>query len=141
MFHHFKFTERTFTAYPSIWPLYVQNVELSAISFPFDRGVNDAIFVICHEILHSFFYEFVESRYLSKIKELDPSVLWDISEIFNVLVQERKDFLSITGIHPEPYPQHKQLYHKVKTRLEKEDNSSIEVILDILFSIAKNSGL
>ncbi|OYV28002.1 MAG: hypothetical protein B7W98_00490, partial [Parcubacteria group bacterium 20-58-5] len=95
-----------FLAYPSIWRVYIQQPEQHAISFPLERDVRDqdeAFYVVLHELLHVFFFDFVGATGLLK----DRSDVWDVSEIFNVLILQQAQFADLYPKHSViSYPQH-----------------------------------
>jgi len=83
LFSRNAFMEVTeFIAYPTLWRVYIQQMKHSAISFPLSEdvhGSDEALYVVMHELLHAFFYQYVNT-----MPNLRNRVdLWDIAEIFN----------------------------------------------------------
>ncbi len=109
LFNHSYNGPMRFFAYPSIWRVHIQQPDRHAISFPLERDTRDkdeALYVVVHELLHAFFFDFAEATGLLK----DRNDVWDISEIFNVLVLQQARFADLYPAHSIiPYPQHEDI--------------------------------
>lgn len=74
------------------------------------------IYVCAHEMLHFMFYDYLEKN-PELTENFSESMTWDLSEMFNVVLLERPEFVGITGnSNPRPYDEHEKLlsdFHKV----------------------------
>ena len=81
------------------------------------------IFTIFHEMLHFIFYDFAKKTFPEKFKnaDTDKGEFWDLSEVFNTVIQDTGDFIKLHGkIKELGYPDHKHLIIKGK-KLWKEN--------------------
>ena len=67
------------------------------------------VYVCAHEMLHFMFYDYLEKN-PDLVKNISESSIWDLSEIFNIILLERPEFVGITGNdNPRPYTEHEKL--------------------------------
>jgi hypothetical protein len=67
------------------------------------------VYVGAHEMLHFMYYDYVE-KHPNLIENPDDSLLWNLSEIFNVVILETPEFVKITdNPNPEPYKKHEEI--------------------------------
>ena len=127
-----------FVAYPSIWRVYIQQPAQHAISFPLQRDVHDsddAFYVVLHELLHIFFFEFLGSTDLLRGR----SDIWDISEVFNILVLRQPQFAELYTNHTvTAYPQHQKVVSILENLLSGA-NSAKNIIESIYHHIDRHS--
>jgi len=123
----FKIVDKIFKKYP--WPRNSFNSYLSIFDFCprfLDSGEfqvfmydnrNLQLFTIFHEMLHFIFYDFVQKEFPKDFKRVDTEKgkLWDLAEVFNVVIQDTNDFIKLHGkIENIGYPDHKNLILKGK---------------------------
>ena len=85
-------------------------------------------------MLHFIFYDFLEKN-PDLVKNVDESFVWDLSEIFNVLVLEKPEFVRITGnSNPRPYTEHKKLLSDFRKAVGNFDDAYylIEELISLL---------
>lgn len=100
-------------ASPSIWPLYGRFFERQLITFPFNRGEDEAVFVIAHEYLHFMFYKYLFENFQLNSSEMSSQKVWDFSEVINVVIQNQESWLKTYKVKASPHPQHIELYKRV----------------------------
>ena len=122
---------RYYKAYPSIWAKYIRNTKDKSVTFPYDKGVDDALFVISHEILHIIFYNYLYSKYPVLRRQISSQRVYDSSEVINVILQNNAIFIKIFHLKAKAYPEHKELYRRVK-KLWQEKKDIDFVIKNIL---------
>lgn len=88
---------------------------------------------VIHELLH---FQFFNLASLSDFdKKIDENKLWEISEIFNDIIQTQPEFISIQGYAPKPgYPEHMDKIEKYKEIWQKgnsADNFLKEILKDL----------
>jgi len=101
---------------------------LHTITFPYNVSSEEACFVIAHELLHELFYRYVNRVFKEKIA-LNSSKLWDVSEVFNVIIMEGTEFQKVFNYPSMPYPQHKKLLTKM--RLIWNKTKTIDSLIEI----------
>lgn len=117
-----------FTVYPSLWRVYIQQMKHSAISFPLAGDVHDpdeALYVVLHELLHAFFYQYVST--IPNLRNRED--LWDIAEIFNSIVMNQDRFKKFYPSHTiASYPMHDKIIKEI-TASGIGDNDSAELTI------------
>ena len=73
-------------------------------------------YVIIHETLHILFYDFWKKHFEGALKK---DLFWDLSEILNVIIQNKEPFLTFGGMRAVPYPYHLEQYEILKKIFEK----------------------
>jgi len=94
------------------------------------------VFTVFHEMLHFIFYDFAKRTFPKKFKNAnaDKGKFWDLSEVFNAVIQDTDDFIKLHGkIKGLGYPDHKRLILKGK-KLWKENQDLKEWIDGIMNS-------
>jgi len=114
----FKIKGKKYTAYFSIinfCPRWITKKEFT-ISYYFPIKKN--LVVICHELTHFFFYDYISKHFARK---LSANEKWHLSEIFNVVILNQKQFAKLyTPVKELAYPAHKKYIKQYK---ELFDNS------------------
>lgn len=83
----------TRTLYPSVFGVYIQNINEKAVSFPYKpKNLDEAMYVIVHEILHVFFYQYINQQHKELRQKIDSSMMWHMAEIFNSVVLKSHTF-------------------------------------------------
>lgn len=102
-----------YTAYATIWGIYPRFLENKTFTFPYKHKLkNYSLVVIAHEMLHFIFYDYLFNNYPEyKNKKFEKEV-WQMSEIFNVLVQNSKKW-------QEKFEQRVIIYSKLKPKIRK----------------------
>ena len=133
LFSNKAFVEtKDITAYPSLWNVYIHQITQRALSFPLAHDSLDedeSIYVVLHELLHLFFYQYAETE-PSLNKRPD---LWDIAEIFNSIVLNQNRFKVFYPKHTvTTYPSHLRIINKIKDSALKENDSANIIIEKII---------
>lgn len=131
----FEAVSKIFKNHP--WPTGKYTAYLSIFSFG-PRFLNDKtfqlfmydsnnliLFSICHEMLHFMFYDYAIKNYPKLFGKLDKDkgFFWDLSEVFNAIIQDMPEFIKIHGkIKNQGYPCHKKIITKLnKLWFDKKD--------------------
>jgi hypothetical protein len=92
-------------------------------------------FVVAHEILHFFFFDYVKKHFPKLYKS---PFLWDVSEIFNSVVLATQPFSSIHSVKKMIfYPHHRPMLTKASLMWKK--NPDVKVYIPWLFEYFKNT--
>jgi len=109
IFGGYHFPKGTYAAYASIINCNPRFLDSKTFQFFYKKKVGDAIHTIAHELLHFIFFDFVEKKMTNEIKKLSANKLWDLSEIFNVVILRSAAYKKIiNGKYVKPYPNHEK---------------------------------
>jgi hypothetical protein len=130
LFKHLD-SKKTYVAYPSLLSHFIRDLDKGLISFPAIKPPEHGAFVICHELLHFFFFDHLAAHYPELRKKDTENLVWGFSEVLNVFIQEQERWVALTGITPSYYPQQKELYDLIRPlwRKEKDIDSLINTFL------------
>ena len=109
-------------AYPTLLSHFIRDLDKGALSFPIHKPPKHGVFVICHELLHFLFFDYLTAHYPELRKKEAENLVWAFSEVLNVLIQEQEQWVALTGITPSYYPQQKELYDLMRPYWLKEKN-------------------
>lgn len=98
---------------PSIWPIYGRFFDKNLITFPYRKGVEEAVIVVVHEILHIIFYNYIHFKYKFSPEVIASKKVWDFSEVFNAIIQNQKSWQENYISEAKPYAEHQELYEKL----------------------------
>ncbi len=106
-------------ASPSIWPFFGRFFDKQLITFPYNKGSDEAVFVIAHEYLHFLFYKYIYEKFKLSPEEMSSQRMWDFSEVINVVIQNKKSWIEIFKVKARPYTQHIDLYKNISKDWER----------------------
>lgn len=110
LFGDFQFPQGKYIAYASIINCNPRFLDSKTFQFFYKKTLADRIYTVAHELLHFIFFDFVEKKLKNKTKDLSEDQLWDLSEIFNVIIFESSQYQNIIDKrYVLPYPDHKHL--------------------------------
>jgi len=92
------FSSKDYRGYISIFDCNPRFIETDEFQVFYKRGLTDKVLVVFHEILHFAFFEYCDMHFAEEISDLDKNLgkLWELSEIFNVIILNTPTFLNIT---------------------------------------------
>jgi hypothetical protein len=92
-------SDTSYKGYVSIFNCNPRFVETNEFQIFYKRSTEDKLTVVFHEILHFAFFKYCDNNFTEKIKDVDKNSgkLWELSEIFNVIVLNTPQFANITG--------------------------------------------
>lgn len=108
-FGGFQFPQGKYIAYASIINCNPRFLKSKTFQYFYKKPLSDAIYTVAHELLHFIFFDFVEKKIKNEIKDLSEDQIWDLSEIFNVVVLGSPRYQQIVDKrYVVPYPNHKR---------------------------------
>ncbi|MDP3729750.1 MAG: hypothetical protein Q8R26_03340 [bacterium] len=123
-FGGFRFPKGKYIAYASIINCNPRFLELKTFQFFYKKSLADAIYTITHELLHFIFFDFIEKKLKKEIKHLSEDQLWDLSEIFNIIVLKSPRYRHIVNQKfVIPYPDHRRYINKFKKAYKNSQNA------------------
>ena len=134
-FGGFRFPKGKYVAYTSIINCNPRFLESKTFQFFYKKPLADAIYTIAHELLHFIFFDFVGKKFKQETKHLSEDQLWDLSEIFNVVVLRSPRYRYIINQKfVIPYPDHQhyirqfQKVYKISQNAEEFIRHGISII-------------
>jgi hypothetical protein len=142
-FDGFRFPKGKYIAYASIINCNPRFLESKTFQFFYKKPLADIIYTIGHELLHFIFFDFLKKNFKKEIKALSKNQLWDLSEIFNVIVLKSSRYRHI--INQKfiiPYPNHRYHLRQFEKIYKKFPNAKefIGYSIPIIKNIYKKRG-
>lgn len=123
-FENFKLNQKNITAYASIINCNPRFIESKTFQFYYKKTQEDAIHTIAHEILHFYFFDFINLNFKKESTALSDDKLWDLSEIFNYIVLKSDKYSKIINkkfiTH---YPDHKPFLNEFENAYKNSFNA------------------
>ena len=128
LFGGFRFPKGKYIAYASIINCNPRFLGLKTFQFFYKKPLADAIYTIAHELLHFIFFDFIKKKLKKEAKHLSEDQLWDLSEIFNVVVLKSPRYRRIVNQKfVIPYPYHRR-YIRQFEKIYKNSRNAEEFI-------------
>lgn len=125
IFKNYPWPKGDYICYLSIFPFGPRFLENKTFQTCYKWDIEESIWQVSHEMLHFIFYDYVEHKFPLITKKVSNEQIWELSEIFNNIIQNLSVFKKVTNFSlPDgPYP---QLVKKTKKfqliwQEEKED--------------------
>jgi len=137
-FGGFQFQKGKYIAYASIINCNPRFLESKTFQFFYRKSIADATHTIAHELLHFIFFDFIEKKLKKEAKHLSENQLWDISEIFNVIVLKSPRYHRIINQKfVIPYPDHRHYIRQFEKVYKNSQNAEEFIRHGISIIIAK----
>ncbi len=123
IFKNYPWPKGKYIACPTIFGMYPRFLKDKTFQFPYCHKKKNFIpVVIAHEMLHFIFYDYLY-KYFPKYKNPKYNFkIWNISEAFNILIQNSKKWTDVFSQRAMPYPEHKELIMRMKRIFNKKQN-------------------
>jgi len=137
VFKNYPWSKGKYTGFASVFSMYPRNIKEKIFYFPVLRkDLNFCLAVIAHEMLHFIFFDYIKEKYNvnenKEFKNKDPKYVWNISEVFNLVIENWKPYQRIFKTKSKPYDTtHTKIFSKMK-KLWKE-KKDIDYLLDYYF--------
>jgi len=126
------FSQNTYQGYLSVFNCNPRWIDTKTFQIYWQKDVSHTLEVVFHEILHFAFFEYLDKKFTEKIKGLDKNsgILWEMSEIFNVIILNLPQFRNIIGM------EEKLFYPDLQEKLDGakkvwDSNPDIKKFIDI----------
>ncbi|MFA7308250.1 MAG: hypothetical protein WC026_16445 [Hyphomicrobium sp.] len=128
------FRNKNYTGFLSIFNCNPRFVESKTFQVFYKKDIPHKIEVIFHEIMHFAFFDYCEKNLKYKIKGMDTNSgpLWELSEIFNIIVLNEPKFKSLLGM------EEKLFYSDLKEKCEVVKKIWSEEKENLLFFLEKS---
>jgi len=115
IFKNYPWPKGKYIAYPTMWGMYPRDIKNEIFWFPFKQKIkNYALVVIAHEMLHFIFYDYLYKNYPKYKNHRYDFKIWNISEAFNIVIQNSPEWIKVFKEKCKAYPEHKKLIQKMK---------------------------
>lgn len=112
--------KREFTAYFSIINACPRWISKKEFCLGFNYPIKGNLQIICHEVTHFFFYDYLSKNFP---KSLTYHQKWTFSEIFNVILLNKKPFSGLYApIKEYGYPSHRKYIRNYRALYQKSRN-------------------
>jgi len=129
IFGNYKWPNAKYIAYPTIWGMYPRFLDDKTFQFPpKHKKRNYVLVIIAHEMLHFIFYDYVYKKFPKLKNHKYDFDLWNVSEAFNVVIQNSPKWVKVFNQKTMSYPEHKNLISKLK-KIWKETDGNIDRFL------------
>lgn len=123
-FDNFPFPQGKYIAYASIINCNPRFLDSKTFQFFYKKPLAVMVYIVAHELLHFIFFDFIKKRLKKEISGLTEEKIWDLSEIFNVIVLESSRYQNIVDKqYILPYPNHKPLLSQFQKAYKKSCNA------------------
>lgn len=128
-----------YIAYGTIWGMFPRFLENKTFQVPFHREKKYNIpVIVAHEMLHFMFYDYLYGRYPKyKDQEKYSFFVWHVSEVFNSVVQNTKEWKSFFGGTSSPYPEHRRIVAQVRREIGDGPLTDIDRLTDAIIRNVK----
>lgn len=123
-FGGFQFPKGKYIAYASIINCNPRFLESKTFQFFYKKPLADAAYTITHELLHFIFFDFIKKKFKKETKHLSEDQLWNLSEIFNVVVLKSSRYRHIVNQKfVIPYPDHQHYIRQFEGVYKNSQNA------------------
>jgi len=123
IFSNYPWPKGKYIAYPTIWGMYPRNIKNKVFWFPIKHKKKNYIsVVIAHEMLHFVFYDYLYKHYPKYKNHKYDFKIWNISEAFNIVIQNSPEWVKIFKEKCKFYPGHKRLIKKMQKIWQEKQN-------------------
>jgi len=131
IFHSHSWPAGKYICCLSIWNCNPRNLQTKTFQiFYKNKSYQETII---HEMLHFVFYDYLFANYPKYKEKKYAEIIWDISEAFNIVIQNSADWKKALKTRKEKaYPAHKKLIRKMKQNWKT--NQDIDCLLKKVLS-------
>ena len=134
---YFQLVDKVFKNHPwpkgnyrgivSIWHMYPRYIKHKIFFFPYKHKIPKySNKVIAHEMLHFIFFDYIKREYnleeFSEIKNRPNDYVWQVSEVFNDVMENWKPYYGLFKDKPCSYPDTEQMFKKMKKQWQKKQD-------------------
>ncbi|MBI4918886.1 hypothetical protein HY837_03085 [archaeon] len=115
LFNH-SWSRKEFTVYLTIFDRFRYDLENGFFFVPRNTKRRSITKVAMHELLHFMFFEYWKKHFEGRLSE---DKLWDLSEIFDVIILNKEPWIKFAGQKSQSYPAHEQKYKELNELFNK----------------------
>jgi len=119
-----------YIAYPSIWGMFPRFLDDKTFQFPYQCKTEKYVnVIIAHEMLHFIFFNYFFQKYPKYKNNKYDSLVWNVSEIFNVVIQNSPEWIKFFKLRSISYPAHEKIINKLNKKYHKKDISDVDMLI------------
>ncbi len=128
-----------YTAYPTMWRMFPRNLKDKTFQVPVLFRRNKLVpVIVAHELLHFMFYSYLFKVLPELSKERNELLAWNISELFNSVVQTTPRWKKAFGMVPRDYDYHTKVLRALRKKYTEVDSDNRDQLIEELVMRAKN---
>ena len=140
IFQGFPFPSGQYIAFASIVDCNPRFLETKTFQIYYKKPTPEAVYTTAHELLHFIFFDFIEKKLAKEIKILSEAQIWDLSEIFNVIILTTTLYQDIIDQHLViPYPNHNFLLPQFEKAYQNSEDITEFILSGINILTKKKS--
>ena len=125
-----KWPKGKYAAYLTIWGMYPRFLEDKTFQLPYkSRNKQSINVIIAHEMLHFIFYDYFYEKYPKYSKEEFNFFAWNVSEIFNSVIQNSPKWIKVFKAKNMDYPEHKKIIENLSVKYHQKDNIAVDELI------------
>ena len=118
-----------YTAYLTIWGMFPRFLEDKTFLLPYKYKNKKYInVIIAHEMLHFIFYDYFYKKYPKFNYGKYNFFVWNVSEIFNSVIQNSPEWLKVFKEKTMDYPEHEKIIKSLSKKYYKREKFNIDVL-------------
>lgn len=126
LFRNHLWPKGEYIGYVSIYNMFPRNIKNKTFYFPYKHRIKKfSNSVIAHELLHFIFFDYIEEKYglneKSKIKSKNEDYVWQVSEVFNAVIENWSPYYKIFKHKKPPYTG-KEMYKKMSRQWARKQD-------------------
>jgi len=139
IFSNKKWPKGRYIAYGTIWGMYPRFLNTKTFQIPYRHKKPMYIpVIVAHEMLHFMFYDYLYKRYpVFTDQEKYSFFNWHVSEIFNTIIQNSKEWARFFGCKTMSYPEHNKTTASIIEHLGKKYLDNLDVLTDTIIKFVK----
>ena len=127
IFHGHPWPKGNYRGYCSIYHMFPRFIDEKFFFLPYKNNPRiNSNGVIAHEMLHFIFFDYLYKKFRltqnSRIAGKPDKFVWQVSEVFNNVIEGWKPYQKIFKGNPRPYPGTEKIYAKMKKQWAKKQD-------------------
>lgn len=133
IFGLYNFPEGKYIGYLTIWGMYPRFLNDKTFCIPYFHKKEKYInVIIAHEMLHFIFYDYFYKNYPKYNEPKYNFFVWYVSEIFNSLIQNSKEWLDVFDEESMAYPEHNKIIKNIRDlKINNLDDLIDEIVKEV----------
>ncbi len=128
-----------YIAYFTIWSMFPRFLDDKTFQVPFRHRHKGYInVIIAHEMLHFLFYEHFYEWYPEYKNSKYNFFVWNISEIFNVLIENSSRWVKTFHVKTLSYPEHDAMIRRLRKRIRGKKMPARELTACIITEVKRH---
>jgi len=135
LFRNRQWPKGKYISYATIWTMYPRFLNDKTFQIPYKHRYSGYVkVIIAHELLHFMFFDYFYYRYPKYKNPKYNFYVWNVSEIFNNLIQNSPEWLKIFKYKSIGYPEHKIIVSKLSKKIYKNNDFDLDKIIKLIIN-------